>query len=351
MAPKEKRGNAEKIAIYSELFIGRTDIYGTYNPETGKTFQIKKPVTKQVVLNHLLGIRPYGMYMLLNDKSSVVVIDFDDHNKIQPVEFINQAKHYNISAYLEVSKSKGWHVWIFCERPGISAIKLRTMAYHILQDIECPNIEIFPKQNCITDKKNRYGHFINCPLFGKLVPLGKTIFVNPDNNFLPYEQWSFLEKVKVLTEKELDDLIEINEWEPVDQLQKKTPKHTEANITPKYKFETLRPCAQKMLKGVTENQRVICFRLAISLCAAGFDESMAKDVLFSWSSRNTPKNGKTIITKEEIIEQCRSGFSTNHTSYGCSDFAIIPYCDKDCHLYRNHQTLENNKFLNHQQPF
>jgi hypothetical protein len=333
MLVKKQRSSAEKIAIFSKRFTARTDVYGTYDLKTGKTYQKKETVTKNVLLNHLLGRTPYGMYILIKDRASVAVIDFDDHDRNGPVEFIQQAKHYNISAYLEVSKSKGWHVWIFCEKAGVSAIKLRTIACQILEDISCPSIEVFPKQNCIMNEKYEYGNFINCPLFGKLVPQGRTIFVDPDNSFLPYDQWSFLKSVKLLTEKELDDLIEINDWTLINTHKKKTSQNI-SNITKtKYKFHTLRPCAQEMLKGVSENQRVICFRLAISLCTAGFDKPMSQDILFSWAARNTPKNGKAIITKKEIIEQCSYGFNSNQTSYGCGEAATNPYCNQDCHLY------------------
>ncbi|MDA3787232.1 MAG: hypothetical protein PF503_01850 [Desulfobacula sp.] len=338
MSVNEKRNNAEKIAIFFDRLVARTDVYGTYDPETGKTFQRKESVTKQVIIDHLQGKKPYGMYMLVKDKTTVLVIDFDDHDKNPPVKFINQAKHYNIPAYLEVSKSKGWHVWIFFGKAGVSAIKARTMAYQILNDIDSVNTEVFPKQNFIPKGRKSYGNFVNCPLFGKLIPQGKTIFVDPNNNFSPYEQWSFLKNVKLVTEDDLDELIEINDWKLVNQYKKKISKNTSLEPKLRYTLQALLPCAQKMLKsGVTRLQRLTCFRLAIHLCAAGFDEEMSYEILRFWAKRNKPINGKQILTEKEIMDQCKDGFKTRNSSYGCGEPETSSFCSKPCPLYKKNK--------------
>ncbi len=65
-----ERTTAQKIALYTSLFKGRTDVYGTYDPKTGRAGQVKQPVTKQVVISHLKGERPYGIYLLLDDRET-----------------------------------------------------------------------------------------------------------------------------------------------------------------------------------------------------------------------------------------------------------------------------------------
>jgi len=335
MSTKGKRGNIEKIAIYSELFIARTDIYGTYNPETGKTFQKKEPVTKQVILNHLLGKKPYGMYMLVNDKTNVIVIDFDDHDKNPVIAFINRAMHYNIPAYLERSKSKGWHLWIFFEKGGISAAKARTVAYQILEDIDFIDVEIFPKQNATGIGNNsKFGNFVNAPMNGSLVPKGKTLFINP-MNFEPYEdQWTFLKNVKFVTKEDFNNLIEINNWKLVGHHEKKASQNTPFKPKSKYRFQLLPPCAQKMLFGVKKYQRLAGFRLAIHLKNIGFPCEITIKLLKIWATHNRPINGKKIITEKEIISQTKYGYKEKYNSYGCGEPETKPFCSDDCPLYK-----------------
>ena len=332
MSIKEKMGNEEKVAIYSDLFIARKDIYGTYDPETGKAFQKKEPVTKQTILNHLLGKKPYGMYMLVNDKTNVIVIDFDDHDRNPVVAFINRAKHYNIPAYLEKSKSKGWHVWIFFEKGGISAVKARTVAYKILEDIDSLDIEVFPKQNATGTGGIKYGSFINAPMYGQMVPKGKTLFINP-MTFKPYkDQWSFLLKIKFVTKKELDDLIEINDWELVRQKKKKVSQNSSINSN--YKFQALLPCAQKMLFGVKKYQRLTTFRLAIHLKNIGLPYEITIKLLKIWAKHNRPIDGKEVIKENEIISQINYGYKEKYNSYGCGGPETRPFCSEDCPLYK-----------------
>jgi hypothetical protein len=115
-ADKEgKRSTAQKIAVYQSFFSGLTNVYGTYDPANGRSWQEKKPVTFDTLLKHLQGKNPYGVYLLVGDRTRAVAADFDDPDVNPPVEFINKAKHYGLPAYLETSKSKGFHAWVFFE--------------------------------------------------------------------------------------------------------------------------------------------------------------------------------------------------------------------------------------------
>lgn len=340
MPVKRKKSTAEKIAIFTDLFMGRKDAFYTHNPENENGFQKKERVTEEVIYNHLSGRHRYGFYMLLKDKTNVLIIDFDDHDANPPKDFINQAKTYGIPAYLERSKGKGWHVWVFLEKQGVPAYKARSMVYQILQEAEIqPEPEVFPKQDSLTEEE--FGNCINAPLFGQSVQEDKTVFVNP-HDFKTYDnQWSFLESIELLTEKEIDDLSEINEWDYVRKPSSKNSDEKHLKSESKYVFQALLPCAQKMLKGVSENQRVVCFRLAIHFCTAGFDEDMVENTLFFWARRNTPKKGNRIITDKEISDQCGYGFLPQNTSFGCGDSAIKPYCVPTCQLYKIN--IENRK--------
>ena len=170
------RSTAEKIAVFRTLFTGLPHAYGTYDPVSGLATQVKAPVTDQVLLGHLTGRRPYGVYLLVKDRTHAAAVDFDSENRLVVVEFVAKAKGYGITAYVERSKSKGYHGWIFFDETGVPAIKARLVLRHILTEIGEPSTtEIFPKHDMLHTNV-QYGNFINAPLFGALVKQGKTVF-------------------------------------------------------------------------------------------------------------------------------------------------------------------------------
>ena len=175
MIDKIKLSNNEKIRLFFSLFHGLKNVYGTYSTQSGKHWQIKGKVTDKIIENHLMGKQPYGFYPLIGDKTNVGIADFDDLDPRPPIEFIKRAEHYGLSAYLEKSKSKGYHVWLFFPEDGVSARKIRIVIKYILNEIDCPNTEVFPKQDSIS-KNGSYGNFINAPLFGKCISKNKTLF-------------------------------------------------------------------------------------------------------------------------------------------------------------------------------
>jgi hypothetical protein len=257
MTQKNYKTSDEKIRIYQNLFTGLTNAYGTYDPATGRSWQVRKPVTYNTILEHLKGKKPYGIYLLDGDNTKAIAVDFDDKDPFPPIEFINSARHYQIPAYIETSKSKGFHVWIFFNNNGVKAFKARLVVKNILEEIEHPQTEIFPKQDFL-DITTSFGNFINAPLFGELVPFGKTVFIDPHTLKSYPNQWKLLESIKHVKQQVLDEIIELNDLNAKHIKPKKTPPNSaNGNIN---RFGLLR-CAQRMLQeGVTQHQRVNCFR-------------------------------------------------------------------------------------------
>jgi len=323
---RSEKNTAAKIKLFRSLFSGLSNVYGTYDPESGRSKQIKSPISDKVIFNHLTGREPYGVFLLLKDRTRAIVADFDSGNRLPPIDFVSLAKHYGIKAYIERSKSKGYHVWIFFEKDGVQASKARMVVYHILKEIEHPSTEVFPKQDRL-DSNTRFGNFINAPLFGALIPKGKTVFIHP-YTFQPYaNQWEFLESVKKISESVLDDIIELND------LPRKLMSHPKRSMFEKKPTNSycLPACAQKMLNnGVKQYQLVSCFRLSIHLKRLGLPYDLAVTTLKAWAQKNQPESGKRIITECEIIEQTSYAFSTSYRGYGCSSAAITPFCNEDC---------------------
>lgn len=323
----KKKSAANKVALFRSFFSGLSTAYGTYDSATGRAWQVKKPVTDDTILAHLKGKRPYGVYLLDGERTKAIAVDFDDSDPFPPIEFINAAGHYQLPAYIETSKSKGFHAWIFFNSKGVKACKARLVVNNILEEIEYPKTEIFPKQDFI-DSRISYGNFINAPLFGSLVPSGKTVFVDP-NTLKPFpDQWVFLESIKTVQEQVLDDIIELNDLSSTHtQSEPSSCISTDRDMS---RF-SLPPCAQKMLQnGVSRYQRVSCFRLAVHLKRLGLPCDVAVAALNIWALKNRPRDGKKVITEREIVEQTSYAFDKDYRGYGCNSEAVAPFCEPDC---------------------
>lgn len=327
-----KPENAAKVHLFRNRFHGLEHVYGTYDPRTGWSWQVKAPVTDQVVLNHLKGVRPYGIYLLVGDRTGAVTADFDRDDGNAPMDFVAAARHHGVPTYIERSKSKGFHVWTFFGADGVVARKARCVFRFILAEIGQPGTEVFPKQDALTPHSEHYGNFINAPLFGRLVPNGRNVFVDPAQGLEPYlNQWAFLESVDCVLETTLDEVIEINGLGSED---KKLDTPTGLSLGVFKQSSSLPPCAQRMLcGGVSENQRVACFRLALHLKRLGLPYELVVAVLREWARKNHPANGKGIITTCEIKAQAAYAFMKEYRGAGCEDPAVAPYCDPDCPIY------------------
>ena len=318
----------EKIRIYRSLFAGLEKVYGTYDPQTGRVRQVKKPVSDTVILDHLTGRQPYGVYLLVGNRIKALAVDFDEDDLSLPVTFETGAKEYDIPAYIERSKSKGYHVWIFFDQ-FIPAYKARIIAGRILTDMGKPDTEIFPKQNAL-GPNTAYGNFINAPLFGALVAKDRTVFVDPDDPIYTYpDQWQLLKNFQRVSESILDRIIVnygLHDDSPAAQ-QKKSECPSVVSSS------GILPCGQQMLtEGVGSYQRVCCFRLAVQLKRSGLPFDLAVVVLKAWAQKNRPADGKTIITDSEIFQQTRSAYVKPYCSIGCEDPAIAAFCHPNCPL-------------------
>jgi hypothetical protein len=331
---RNKYSTAEKIGIFKSLFTGLTNVYGTYDVDTGRVRQVKEPVTDEVIRAHLTGKQSYGVYLLTGEKTGALAVDFDEDELCLPISFVAGARRYDVSAYIERSKSKGYHVWIFFEEGGVLACKARLVAHKILADMGRPTTEVFPKQDVLSDEIS-YGNFIHAPLFGGHVPKGRTVFVDPAEPTQMYpDQWELLARVQRVSEVRLNGIIK--------SCQLESPRPDAKEPKPDCRNESndntspfgLPPCARTMLaEGVTSFQRVSCFRLAVHLKRYGMPYDLALVTLKAWARKNRPDDGKRIITVAEITYQAKCAFQNSYRSFGCEEAAIAAYCDKDCPLY------------------
>ena len=329
-----KRSTAEKIKIFKSPFMGLREVYGTYDTRTGRVRQVKEPVTDEVIRAHLTGKQSYGVYLLTGDKTGALAVDFDEDELCLPVAFVAGARRYDMSAYIERSKSKGYHVWIFFEQGGVLAAKARLVARKILADMGKPATEVFPKQDALVDGIS-YGNFVHAPLFGAIVPKERSVFADPAEPTKVYpDQWELLERVQRVPEVRLDAIIRSCNLMPERRTGHKQQSNPRSESDDKTSPFGLPPCARRMLaEGVTSHQRVSCFRLAVHLKRNGMPYDLAVVTLKAWARKNQPANGKRIITDTEITYQAKYAFENSYRSFGCEDPTIAAYCDNNCPLY------------------
>jgi hypothetical protein len=338
MDTSTQRTTAEKIQLFKRFFTGLTHVYGSYDPATGRSFQVKAPVTDQVIYNHLKGLKPYGVYLLVQDRTRAIVADFDQDDANPPLEFIAAAKQYKIPAYLERSKRKGWHAYVFFDETGVPAVKARCVIRHILDEIKQPQVEVFPKQDAL-DTRVSFGNYINAALFGSLVPQGRTVFVDERGTLEPYpKQWDFLASVQTVPESLLDEIIDLNNLTvPVVSLPTQSPAPDAGGTQSTY---GLPPCHRRLLReGTNSYQRVSCFRLTVGLKKAGLPYDITLSALKTWVSKNHPTDGKGLLTETELQAQTASAFNKSYAGYGCEDAAIKPYCNPECPIQRKKESM------------
>ncbi len=162
-----------------------------------------------------------------------------------------------------------------------------------------------------------------------LVPEGRTIFIQPDANLRPFsDQWAVLDSINKVGEDTLDWIIQLN------NLKKENPKNQENKTdfnTHTVTGYSLPVCIRRMLnEGVTFNQRVACFRIAVHLKRVGLPYDAVIAILTNWRFKNHPEENKGIITASEIEELVGWAFKNDYTGYGCNERIIESFCDPQC---------------------
>jgi len=144
---------------FASLFRGRTDAYGS---EEGGC--VKHSVTVELFANHLNGGAPIGIYPLYQSRNEWMCvwgcsdIDVDDINAAVSIKEALAAA--GVYAFIERSRSKGYHVWVFSESP-VTASAMRRMLLCAHQVAEYPAREVNPKQESLTT--GQFGNYVRLP--------------------------------------------------------------------------------------------------------------------------------------------------------------------------------------------
>jgi len=156
--------NAETIRRYATIFRGRTDCWGALHGEC-----IREKLTLDHYRNQLAGKNSLGIYPLRTDDTCYwASTDFDDGN-VEAARQLMDALYdlgINTGVWLEKSKSKGWHVWLFLDAPA-QAKDVRLLLRAALKKATLPpTVEVFPKQDSLGETPDRIGSYIHLPYYG-----------------------------------------------------------------------------------------------------------------------------------------------------------------------------------------
>jgi superfamily II DNA or RNA helicase len=220
----QNSSEAEKIALFSCLFSGRTDVHAVrwenardgrsgWSPAVeGGSRNAKRPdrryvpLTDTVIDRHLSGEIHVGLYPLQRgDTCRLLACDFDGSGwALDALAFVDATREFGIPVALERSRSgDGAHVWIFFDGdvPAASARKIgvnalrRAMAARAEIDLLSYD-RLFPAQDFLP--KGSFGNLIALPLQGSCRKVGTTVFLDP-TTLEPYgDQWAFLSGIERL---------------------------------------------------------------------------------------------------------------------------------------------------------
>jgi len=233
----------DKLRLYKSLFKGREDVYAVhwskgsksgympakfYDPYFNRTYKKNTsptgsetinylPLTDDQIQRHIDGRQLIGLYPLLQDNTSwLIVADFDKSSWIEDCRnFIAICTQYGIPAYLERSRSgKGGHAWIFFNQP-YPAFKSRIIVLTLLEkagvvstfDKNSSFDRLFPNQDRLSGKG--FGNLIALPLHHTAMEIGNSCFVDPEA-IIPYaDQWAFLKDIRRVSTDDLDKIYTI----------------------------------------------------------------------------------------------------------------------------------------------
>lgn len=163
---------------FRDLFEGNTDRYGT--EEGGSVVASADWHTTST--GHLTGaIAPVGVYPMgkwnMENQVGWGCVDFDE-GETESLTHARNVQHvlelFGIKGWIERSRSKGYHVWVFKDGT-ISATIMRRALLAACQIADAPTKEINPKQDFLPTGK--LGNYVRLPYPGAL---GSVPWPNPE---------------------------------------------------------------------------------------------------------------------------------------------------------------------------
>jgi len=159
------------------LFRGRGDCYGS--DEGGC---VRSQLDRDVFQQHLQGVRGIGVYPAVPAPTPFCVwgcsdIDVEDLGSARLLQ--RTLKAAGVTSWVERSRSKGYHVWVFAT-DRVPAEDMRRMLLAAHQVADYPAREVNPKQSDVSAHK--VGNYVRLPYMGGLVETPARRVILDDND-------------------------------------------------------------------------------------------------------------------------------------------------------------------------
>ena len=179
--------SSELINQFAELFLGRLDAFGTEEGGCERTTDTLWVNYVERIKQHLHDGEPMGVYpmVLVGDYWQVNwgCVDFDEGEATSWIEAINLQLvlgELGISGWVERSRSKGFHVWVFAAAP-VRAEYMRKTLLGATQIAKASTKEINPKQFDMAE--NQLGNYVRLPYphaMSDATPSNRRVMVTKD---------------------------------------------------------------------------------------------------------------------------------------------------------------------------
>ena len=165
----------DMINMFRQRFIQRDDCYPLQIAANGGGYTvIREPITDAVIANHLQGNKTIGLYSSANSTTKWLCIDIDTLDKSELRKVQKRVSQLEIPFLTEFSGKKGYHIWIFFDKPYSNRIA-RTLG----QEISFGH-ETFPKQDYI--ESGKLGNLVKAPMGKHQVTNNWCDFLHEDLN-------------------------------------------------------------------------------------------------------------------------------------------------------------------------
>jgi hypothetical protein len=160
------------VAQFADLFEGRKDAYGTEEGGCWRPELLDSHGQYHMIIDgHLSGNTPIGVYPLRlhEDRTAWVkwgCVDFDEGDEeswVHAVNVVNVLSQTDITGWIERSRSKGYHVWVFAEG-WVPATLMREALLAACQIVDAPTKEVNPKQTELSG--DGVGNYVRLPYPG-----------------------------------------------------------------------------------------------------------------------------------------------------------------------------------------
>lgn len=289
------------------LFMGSQDAIGT---EEGGCVRLGDDMTSRLYDEaftlHLEGDNPMGTYPLFLTPDGWRVlwgcVDFDEgdfDSWIHAQNLRNILDRMGIRAWVERSRSKGYHVWVFAAAI-VSPETMRHALYHACELVKAPTKEVNPKQTSLGE--GELGNYVRLPYPGREDVDGRRCFVDMDGDPIEFSE-AMIKAWRDRTDREtLENLA--GRYTPPPPPERTAPKSTDDGRA----YDRLTPYIRKIVEeGPIDGDRSSClYKIAQLIAEEGNHTSdecyhILKKADEQWGKYSKRRDGEMRLM--EIVEK------------------------------------------------